>query len=171
MAGWRFWEDIRIGERTQSRALAVTAGAMTEFALRYDPQYFHTDAMLAAQSPFGELIASGLYNCALWRVLDHEENGDIAWVCGIAWDNVRWAAPLRPGDVVRATSVVLSKRPSGKRSDAGIVTLHHQLLNQDDAVVIRFDSTSFVRLRATGSPAPAPMPSPSRRLPTDGDGT
>lgn len=169
MAGWRFWEDIVVGERTESREYPVTAEAMTEFAVRYDPQYFHTDAAMAAQSPFGELIASGLYNCALWRVLDHEENGDIAWVCGIAWDNVRWAAPLRPGDVVHATSVVLSKRPSGKRDDAGIVTVHHQLLNQQGEVVIRFDSTSFVRLRATGSPAPDPVPSPSRSFPTQGD--
>jgi len=171
MTGWRFWEDIMVGERTRSRDHAVTAADMTEFAVRYDPQYFHTDATLAAQSPFGELIASGLYNCALWRVLDHEENGDIAWVCGIAWDNVRWAAPLRPGDTVHATSVTLSKRPSGKRADAGIVTLHHELVNQRGEVVIRFDSTSFVRLRATGSPAPDPVPSLSRILPTQGSGS
>ncbi|MFV3130438.1 MaoC/PaaZ C-terminal domain-containing protein [Niveispirillum sp. KHB5.9] len=165
---WRFWEDIMVGERTESRALTVTAAAMKEFADKYDPQYFHTDIELAAQSPFGALIASGLYNCALWRLLDHEENGDIAWVCGIAWDDVRWAAPLRAGDRVRARSHVLSKRASSKRDDAGIVTIHHELVNQDDAVVIRFDSTSFVRTRATGSPAPDPTPSPSRTFPEGG---
>lgn len=169
MAGWRYWEDLWIGERTQSRPLTVDAQDMRDFAVKYDPQYFHTDPDLAARSPFGGMIGSGLYSCALWRVLDAEVNGDIAWVCGIAWENVRWAAPLRPGDIIRARSELMDKRLSGKRDDAGIVTLHHDLVKQDGTLVIRFDSISFVRRAAFPSPAPDPVPSPSRTFPAKED--
>lgn len=169
MAGWRYWEDLRIGECTQSRPLTVEAQDMRDFAIKYDPQYFHTDPDLAARSPFGGMIGSGLYSCALWRVLDAQENGDIAWVCGIAWENVRWAAPLRPGDVIRARSELVAKRISAKRDDAGIVTLRHAVEKADGTVVISFDSISFVRRASHPSPAPDPAPSPSRSFPDKED--
>ena len=63
----------------------------------------------------------------MWRLLDHQVNGNVAWVCGIAWENVKWPNPVRPGDVLHATSKCIAKRASGKRADAGLATLHHEL--------------------------------------------
>lgn len=140
----RYWEDIQIGETTMSREMIVDAEAMVAFANKYDPQSFHADAEAAKDSLFGGLIASGIYTAALWRILDHEANGAIAYVCGVQWDAVKWRRALRPGDTIRATSRCLSKRPSGSRPGIGIAVFHHEVLNQNDEAVLSFDSTDLV---------------------------
>ena len=62
------------------------------------PSGFHTDKNEAKKSNFKGIIASGIHVAALWRLLDHEINSDINFVCGIGWDNVRWKNPLRPNN-------------------------------------------------------------------------
>ncbi|WP_342363931.1 MaoC/PaaZ C-terminal domain-containing protein [Terrarubrum flagellatum] len=143
----RYWEDIAVGEETRSGAKTVSGADMVEFARKYDPQYFHADAELAKKSLFGGLVGSGIYTAALWRQMDHEVNGDIAWVCGVAWENVKWANPVRPGDVLVATSRCMSKRESRKRPDVGVATLHHEVLRGDGEVVMSFDSVDLVYRR------------------------
>lgn len=143
----RKWEDLEVGEETQSRPLTLTRDEMLEFATRYDPQFFHADPEAARASLFGEVIASGIYTAALWRVLDHEENGNIDWVCGVQWDNVRWRKALRAGDTVRAHSRVLSKRPSASRPGIGLAVLQHWMTNQHGETVFEFASTDLVYRR------------------------
>lgn len=143
----RYWEDIEVGEETRSSARTVSGADMIDFARRYDPQYFHSDAEMAKDTLFGGLIGSGIYTAALWRQMDHEVNGDIAWVCGVAWENVKWASPLRAGDVIVATSRCVSKRESGKRPGVGIATLHHEVVRGNGEVVMAFDSVDLVYRR------------------------
>ena len=143
----RYWEDLEVGETTLSRELTVDAGDMVGFATLYDPQYFHADAEAAKGSLFGGLIASGIYTAALWRILDHEANGAIAWVCGVQWDAVRWRKAVRPGDTLRAASLLKSKRPSASRPGVGLVIMRHEVSNQDGEVVFEFESTDLVYRR------------------------
>jgi acyl dehydratase len=143
----RLWEDLALGETSRSGERLVTREDMVEFAQRYDPQYFHTDGEAAKQSLFGDLVGSGIYTAALWRLMDHEANGNIAFACGIAWENVKWRLPLRPGDRIHATSICVMKRPSGKRDDVGVATLHHEVVRQDGEVVLAFDSIDLVYRR------------------------
>jgi acyl dehydratase len=143
----RYWEDLEVGETTRSRAMTVDGEDMVSFATKYDPQFFHADAEAAKASLFGGLIASGIYTAALWRVLDHEENGDIAWVCGVQWDAVRWKRAVRAGDRIYVTSVCVSKRPSKSRPGVGLAVMHHEMVNQDGDVVFEFDSTDLVYRR------------------------
>src|SRR5208283_2039923 len=112
VAPGRCFDDIIIGETRESGARTITKDELIEFATRYDPQYFHSDPVAAKQSMFGELIASGIHSAAIWRMLDHDINRDIRWICGVAWEDVRWPCPIRAGDTVRARSEALSKRPS-----------------------------------------------------------
>ena len=143
----RYWDDIEIGETTRSSTMRVDEAAMVEFACKYDPQPFHTDRQAAKESLFDGLIASGIYTAALWRLMDHEVSGDIAFICGVAWDEVKWRRPVRPGDLIYATSRCVMKRRSAKRPGAGVITLHHEVLKQNDEVVLCFDSTDLVRRR------------------------
>ena len=143
----RYWEDIEIGETTESAPVTVSEADMIEFARKYDPQYFHTDPKEAETSLFKGLIGSGIYSAALWRIMDHSVNGDIDFVCGVAWDNVKWNRPLRPGDSIVATSVLTSKRRSGKRPEAGIAIFHHEVVKQNGDIILAFDSVDLVRYR------------------------
>ena len=96
MSARRYYDDLVVGERRESHAETVELEALLAFARTYDPQYFHADPVAARNSLFGEVIASGIYTMALWRKLDHEISGDIAWICGVAWEDVKWPVPCVP---------------------------------------------------------------------------
>jgi acyl dehydratase len=143
----RYFEDLAIGEIAESSAIQVDREEMLEFARRFDPQYFHTDPDEAQRSIFGEVIASGIYTAALWRRQDALICGDIAWVCGIAWEDVRWPEAVRAGDQLRARAECLSKRESGSQPRRGVVEMRYTLLNQRDAVVFTCRSINLVERR------------------------
>ena len=148
---WRYFEDLKIGEIVQSDFMTLDKADMVAFASRYDPQYFHADETAAADHPvFHGLTASGIYTAAIWRLLDHQVFGDVAWVCGIGWDQVRWRKPLKPGDRVCAWAEILEKRPWKKHTDMGRVTIRHELRDPDGAVVFGYFGDSLVRRRPRG---------------------
>lgn len=143
----RKWEDLEIGEETTSASLSVSEEDILTFARAYDPQYFHADPEAAKRSLFGELVASGIHTAALWRIMDHGVNGNIDWVCGVQWDNVRWRRAVRVGDTLTAHSRVTSKRPSESRPGVGIAVLEHWVVNQEGETVFSFTSTDLVYRR------------------------
>jgi acyl dehydratase len=146
----RYYEDLVAGEESVSGSRPVTTEEIIEFARKYDPQYFHTDEQAARRSIFGGLVASGIFTMAVWRQLDHEIAGDIAWICGIAWDDVRFKTALRAGDEVRARAKCVSKRVSNSHPDRGVVAYDYLLLNQRDETVFSCRSTNLVERK--GSP-------------------
>ena len=143
----RYYEDLLLGEVRESGARTVTLEELLEFATRYDPQYFHADPVAAKKSMFGEVIASGIHSAALWRALDHEISGDIHWICGVAWEDVRWPNPVRAGDTLRARAEPLAKRLSTKDPKRGIVEYRYTLLNQRGEVAFTCRSINIVALR------------------------
>lgn len=143
----RYYEDLAIGEIAESSERQIGLEEMLEFARRYDPQYFHADPEAAKSSIFGEVIASGIHTAALWRQLDATISGDIAWVCGVAWEDVRWPEAVRAGDRLRARFELLAKRPSRSHPDRGVVEVRYSLLNQRRAVVFTCRSINLVALR------------------------
>jgi acyl dehydratase len=145
----RYFEDLVIGEIRESSARTISLDELLDFARRYDPQYFHADPVAAKQSIFGEVIASGIHSAAIWRALDHEISGDIHWICGVAWEDVRWPNPLRAGDTVRARAEALAKRLSGKDPRRGIVEYRYALLNQREETVFTCRSINLVALGPT----------------------
>jgi len=141
----RYFDDIVIGEVRESRTRTITRDEMIEFASRYDPQYFHADPVRAQQSIFGELVASGIHTAALWRILDHEISGDIHWICGIAWEEVRWPHAVRAGDALRARAEALTKRRSRSDPARGVVEYRYSLFNQLDQVVFTCRSINLIK--------------------------
>lgn len=147
MGGKRYFEDLEVGEQLESTPRVVDKDEMLAFARRYDPQYFHADEDAARGSVFGEVVASGIYTMAIWRQLDHEIARDIAWICGVAWDDVRFPRALRAGDRVRARSRCLSKRDSSSDPRRGIAEYQYELLTDSGEVVFTCRSTNLVERR------------------------
>ena len=145
----RYYEDLVAGEERVSGSRQVTAAEIIEFARKYDPQYFHTDEEAAKSSIFGGLVASGIFTMAVWRQLDHQIAGDIAWICGVAWDDVKFKTALRAGDEVRARAQVSSKRVSNSHPDRGDVIYNYLLLNQHDETVFSCRSTNLVERKGS----------------------
>lgn len=147
MTGRRYFEDLETGECSESGARVVDREEMLAFARKYDPQYFHADEQAARDSIFGEVVASGIYTMALWRQLDHEIAGDIAWICGVAWDDVRFPRAVRAGDRLRARARCLAKRDSAGDPRRGVVVYLYELVTDSDEVVFTCRSTNLVERR------------------------
>lgn len=149
----RFFEDLVVGEVLLSGTRTLTTEDITTFARQYDPQWFHSDADAARDSVWGEVVASGIQTMAVWRQLDHEVAHDIAWICGVGWDKVRWPRGLRAGVPVQARSTVLSKRASSKDPTRGVVVMRYELLDARDGLPVwEAEGTNLVRRRAPATP-------------------
>jgi acyl dehydratase len=91
----RYYEDLVPGEVEESGTRQVMREELIAFARQYDPQYFHAAPEAAKRSRFGDIIASGIQTMAIWRQLAQEIASDVAWICGVAWDDVRFAKAAR----------------------------------------------------------------------------
>ena len=143
----RFYEDLTVGETETFGAYDVTKDEIVEFAEKYDPQPFHLDEAAAEESVFGELVASGWQTAAITMRLMVDERDDVATLAGVGVDDLRWHAPLKPGDTVRLRTEVLDKRSSGSRDDRGYVTTGVEGLTGDDEVIISYEATALVERR------------------------
>ncbi|WP_123538627.1 MaoC family dehydratase [Halosimplex salinum] len=143
----RYFEDIDVGETETVGDYEVTAAEIKEFASRYDPQPFHLDEESAADSVFGELVASGWHVGSICMRLNVDRLDDEAVLAGVGLDDLRWERPVTPGDTLRLRTEVTGKRPSESRDDRGYVTTRMEGRNQDDEVVISFDATALFARR------------------------
>lgn len=143
----RTFEDLQVGERRKSRERTISRQEILDFARTYDPQWFHTDAELARQSVFGEVVASGIHVLALWRQLDHEINSDIDFVCGVGWDDLRLRRAIRSGDTIHVTSEIVELRPSQTRDDRGTALIRYAVVADDGTEAVTFTSINLVYTR------------------------
>ena len=144
------WEDVVVGEMRVHGSREVTEEEIIAFARAYDPQPIHVDPVAAAEGPFGGLIASGWLTTALFSSLwarDLLEDGGNVWSPGI--DELRWLAPVRPGDVLTARSRVLDTWPSERDPSRGTILGEYELVNQDDEVVLRMRGRGQMLRRPT----------------------
>lgn len=145
-----FLDDLTPGQRFTSPGLTLTEAEIIDFAWRYDPQPFHLDANAAANSPYGGLIASGFQSLAICFRL-FIQSGVLAESSlgspGI--DELRWLAPVRPGDTLHSEIEVLEVRPSNSKPDRGIARLKYQAVNQRGEAVLGFIVNHLLR-RKTG---------------------
>jgi acyl dehydratase len=135
---------LQVGERRRSSTRTVSEEEIVAFARLYDPQWFHSDAEAARQSHFGEVIASGIHVLAIWRQLDHEINGDIDFVCGVGFDELRLKNALRAGDTVYVTSEITALQPSRSGHPRGTAMTRYAMINQAGDEVVTFTSINLV---------------------------
>ena len=133
-----YFEDFVPGRVFELGTIGVTADEIIEFASKYDPQPFHIDPVAARATPFGGLIASGWHTCALYmRLLFDGLLHDSSSQGSPGMDELRWLAPVRPGDRLSATSTVVEATPSATKPNRGTVILRSEMTNQDGVVVLR----------------------------------
>jgi len=137
-----------VGDVSEFGPVTVTAAEIVEFAERYDPQPFHLDADAAAATPYGGLIASGWHTAALYMgmfvrgvLLDSASLGSP----GV--EELRWLAPVRPGDELRGRSTVADARASSTNPRRGTVFTTHEVVNQDGTVVMTMKARGFFARR------------------------
>jgi acyl dehydratase len=147
----RYWEDFAIGDEAVHGTYEVGEEEIVRFAREFDPQPFHVDAAAAAASPFGGLIASGWHTAAIYMGLFvRSELQASASLGSPGVENLRWLAPVRPGDVLTGRSRVVDAWPSETNPGRGTIVGEHELVNQRGEVVFQMRARGFIARR----PAP-----------------
>ena len=66
-------------------------------------------------------------------------------------DEVRWLAPVRPGDTLHTTFEVLEVRPSRSRPERGILKARYCAINQHGETVLTFIALHLLARRDASS--------------------
>jgi acyl dehydratase len=147
----RYFDDFSAGDRFSTPGITLTEAQIIDFALCYDPQPFHLDARAAADSPYGGLIASGFHTLALgFRLFIQSGMLGESSIGSPGIDELRWRAPVRPGDTLHTRTEVLERVPSRSKPDRGIVRMRYAVHNQRDEEVLTMVVMHLLLRRPTG---------------------
>jgi acyl dehydratase len=144
----RTFEDYAPGSMVQFGQVVVDHDEVIEFARRYDPQPFHIDAERAAEGPFRGLVASGWHTASMMmRLLVDHYLPTRAGMGSPGVDELRWLAPVRPGDRLSLRITVLEARRSQSKPDRGVVRMLIEMINQAGEVVMTVKAMTMMRCR------------------------
>ena len=143
-----YWEDFAAGETVEIGRHTFAQAEMIEFARQFDPQPFHTDPEAAQDSFFGGLIASGWHTCAIaMRLMVQKYIGQSASAGSPGVENIRWLAPVRPGDTITYRRVILEARPSASKPHLGLLRIRTEASNQRGEIVMTMEGWGLFRRR------------------------
>ncbi len=138
--------DFTPGLMLQAGPRTVSGEEMTQFASRYDPQWFHLNAERAAASRWKGLIASGWHTCAIameLMVSTYLQDSESFGSPGI--DKLEWLEPVRPGDALTLKVEVLESRVSSS-GRTGILRCRWELWNQGNSKVLSMIGISLFEI-------------------------
>ena len=143
------WEDFTVGQVAEYGPLEVTADEIKAFAAEFDPQPMHLDEAAASRSMLKGLSASGWHLCSLMmRMICDGYIGRTASLGSPGVNEVRWLAPLRPGDDITLDVEVTEARVSRSRPETGIVTFRSVVRNAAGQALCEMVSPIIVARRA-----------------------
>jgi len=143
-----WFDDIRVGMRFKSPEKLVAREDIKRFAAEFDPQPYHLDEAAAEQSMFRGLAASGWHPAAMaMRLAVETRPFGPHPLLGIGVDDLRWLAPVRPGDVIHLEGEVTEVAPSRARPQ-GTVKVKWTAFNQDGTAVYTFSPIGIVPRRS-----------------------
>jgi acyl dehydratase len=143
-----YFEDFEPGQVFELGSRTVTEEEIVAFARQWDPQPFHVDAEAARSSPFGGLIASGWHTGAMWMRLYVDTLLGASSMGSPGIEELRWLAPVRPGDTLSGRLTILETSPSQRRADRGTVRIRGEMVNQDGVTVLSMVSRGHFGRRA-----------------------
>ena len=133
----RTYEDFPVGSRFVSAYQVISKEEIIEFARRYDPQPFHLDTG-ATENLLAGLSASGWQTAAISMRLFIDTMQVEGGIIGRAIDELRWPAPVHPGDSLRVEIEILEARLSQSKPGYGLIRYRCLTKNQNDKVVQSF---------------------------------
>jgi len=143
------FEDFQPGYFGTVGPRHVTREEIIAFAAEYDPQPMHLDEEAAKHSMLQGLAASGWHLCSIMmRMMFDGFIGRTASLGSPGVDEMRWLAPLRPGDDITLDVDVAAARVSNSRPQTGIVTFKGVVRNAAGQVLCEMVSPIIVRRRA-----------------------
>jgi acyl dehydratase len=143
------FEDFPPGHFGTFGPRRVTREEILGFAEEFDPQPMHLDEEAAKRSMLNGLAGSGWHLCSIMmRMLFDGFIGRTASLGSPGVNELRWLAPLRPGDDLTLDIEVTEARVSQSRPTTGIVTFKGLVRNAAGQVLCEIVTPLIVRRRA-----------------------
>ena len=143
------FEDFPIGRFGSFGPHHVSRADILAFAGEFDPQPMHLDEEAASRSMLKGLAGSGWHLCSLMmRMLCDGFITRTASLDSPGVNEVRWLAPLRPGDELTLDVDVIEARVSKSRPQTGIVTFKSTARNAAGQALCEMISPIIIGRRA-----------------------
>jgi acyl dehydratase len=144
------WEDFSPGQVTDLGSRLITREEIIGFAAEYDPQSMHLDEDAARATFLGGLVASGWHSCCiLMRMLSDAVLSGSSFMGAPGVEEVKWLAPIRPGERISARGTVLETRPSRSRPEIGFVKFRFELIDSSGKTVLALTVNPMFARRAS----------------------
>src|SRR5258708_30799285 len=142
-----WFDDLALGMRFKSAEKAVTREDIQRLGAEFDPQPYRLDEAAAEKTALQGLAASGWHTAAIaMRLATDVRPFGPHPLLGIGVDELRWLAPVRPGDVLHIEGEVVELTPS-RTKPQGAVRVKWTVFNQNDEPVLTFTPTAIVPRR------------------------
>src|ERR1700761_355232 len=142
------FEDFKPGHFGSYGPRHVTREEILAFAAEFDPQPMHLDDEAAKHTMLQGLAGSGWHLCSLMmRMMFDGFIGRTASLGSPGVNELRWLAPLRPGDDLTLEMDVIEARVSKSRPETGIVTFKGIVRNAGGQVLCEMVSPIIVSRR------------------------
>jgi acyl dehydratase len=126
----------------------VTREDILAFAAEFDPQPMHLDEEAASRSMLKGLSGSGWHLCSIiMRMMFDGFIGRTASLGSPGVNELRWLAPLRPGDELMLDVEVTEARVSRSRPTTGVVMFKAVASNAAGQALCEMISPIIVRRR------------------------
>jgi acyl dehydratase len=146
------FEDFPPGRLGTFGPRHVSREEILAFAAEFDPQPMHLDEEAAKRSMLRGLSGSGWHLCSIMmRMMFDGFIGRAASLGSPGVNEVRWLAPLRPGDDLLLDVDITEARLSRSRPQTGIVTFKGTARNARGEVLCEMVSPIIVRRREGGA--------------------
>jgi len=143
------FEDFPPGHFGRFGPRRVTREEILAFAAEFDPQPMHLDEEAASKSMLQGLSASGWHLCSIMmRMMVDGFVGRAASLGSPGVNELRWLAPLRPGDDLTLDIEVMEARVSRSRPETGIVTFKALVRNAAGQALCEMVSPIILARRA-----------------------
>lgn len=146
------FEDFKPGHLGRFGPRRVTREEILAFAAEFDPQPMHLDEEAASRSMLHGLSGSGWHLCSIiMRMMFDGFIGRTASLGSPGVNELRWLAPLRPGDEVMLDVEVAEARVSRGRPTTGIVMFKAVASNAAGQALCEMISPIIVQRREDGA--------------------
>lgn len=144
----RYYDEYEIGDTFRHRpGRTITEADNTFFtALTMNTQSLHLDAVVAAQSEFGQRLVNSMMTLAMTAGLSVGDTTEGTTIANLGFGSIDFPRPMFINDTLYAETEIIDKRPSKSRPGQGIVTFEHRACNQHGELVCTARRSALVWL-------------------------
>ena len=141
-----YFDDLKIGMEVETAPAVIEKGRMLSFARDYDNIPLHTDEAYAKTTPFGRLIAPGVFSfLEVWaKYLEVDFFGD-ELLAGRS-TKIEWLKPVFAEDELTGKATVTKLTIRNERNGLAEVTI--EACNQNGDLVLTAVTEAVVKRRA-----------------------